>query len=295
MAIPNKDCIFSLDGEEFKGVEAFLDHLIKKDVTLTPEEQKADERSAKDYGYKNVHEAIGSVNKRLGTDYTKFADISPDELKQASKQRKAEQFDSKVDNAANKIVAFLHSETGRSLGLSSSAEGAKKSGVSPDIDKLVKKAADLIKKAYHAGEDISEAVKDAIDYIKKNWDKTWGELDTDHIARELYDAGALTVDEEVERTLGLTPQEVLDVWNSVDAGRDNPELLKFIQGLSNDEKKAIVKDALKGTVSDKLKQFVQTIKEKTGKTIDFMQFKDLHDTIKDKIETEVKRQAAIRN
>jgi hypothetical protein len=285
MPIPNADCIFSLDGQEFKGAEAFLDHILRKDVNITPTQEEADIKAAKEYGFSHPTEAINSVNKRLGTDYKTFSEIPEKELKQAATERKGEKFDDKVDKAAAWIIKSFSAQL---------PEGTQKAGIPVDFEKVILKAADIIKKAYHAKEDIQEAIQNAIDYIKKNWDKTWGELNTDEIAQQLYDLGGLTVDEEIERTLGVTPQDVLNIWNSVDAGAGDPQLLEFIKKLSTDEKKTIVKDALKGIVSDKLSQFIRTIKEKTGAKVDIASMADLKQTIQDKINAELRKQAKLR-
>ena len=44
---------------------------------------------------------------------------------------------------------------------------------------VIQAGADIIKKAYHAGQDIKQAFEDAIDYIKNNWDNAWGKFE-DH-------------------------------------------------------------------------------------------------------------------
>lgn len=75
------------------------------------------------------------------------------------------------------------------------------------------------------------------------------------------------IDETIEKEIGVTPQDVLDIWNSIDAGRNNPKLLEYIQGLTDAEKKSIVLQAMKGGVADALKQFSKKTKEKTGKRV----------------------------
>ena len=76
--------IFTLDGEKHQGVNAFIDHLLSKDVTITPDQAAIDDARAKAAGFENVHEAIGSVNKRLGL--TGKPGETPDEL---GKEKKA--------------------------------------------------------------------------------------------------------------------------------------------------------------------------------------------------------------
>lgn len=75
------------------------------------------------------------------------------------------------------------------------------------------------------------------------------------------------IDEEIEQEIGITPQDVIDIWNTVDAGEGKPALLEFIKGLSDAEKVAIVKQAMKGKLPPELEQFKETIKVKTGKKI----------------------------
>ena len=76
------------------------------------------------------------------------------------------------------------------------------------------------------------------------------------------------IDEVITKEMPIEPQDVLNIWNSVDqAGLLNPDMQRFIAELSGVEKKAIVKEALKGVVSNQLQQFAKKIKTKTGKQI----------------------------
>lgn len=75
------------------------------------------------------------------------------------------------------------------------------------------------------------------------------------------------VDEEIEQEVGITPQDVIDIWNTVGAGEGKPALLEFIKRLSDAEKVAVVKQAMKGKLPPELEQFKETIKVKTGKKI----------------------------
>jgi hypothetical protein len=114
------------------------------------------------------------------------------------------------------------------------------------------------------------------------------------IAKDVEDAAKKPreIDEEIEKQIGITPQDVLDVWNSVDAGRNNPDLLTFIQGLSDAEKKSIVLKAMKGMLGDNLKHLVRIVKEKTGKKITVFDTPDkaaLKKMVQDAIETEAKK------
>ena len=286
MAVPNENCEFILDGVIHKGMNAFLDHILSKDVNVTPEQESSETTAAKDYGFNSVHEAIGSVNKRLGTEYKKFADIPKPELEKAAKDRRSDVFNRNIDEGAKKLIERLTPSATKAM--------QEKGGVSAaggTLATIVNEAADMIKNAYKLGQDIKEAVNNAIDHIKKNWDKSWGEFDEHAVADYLNDAGALSIDEEIERTFGLAPKDVLDIWNSSNAGHDNPELLKFIQTLSGDDKKRIVKDAMKGILSKDLDQFIKTIKEKTGNTIDIMSHADLKKMVDDRINEELQKEA----
>jgi hypothetical protein len=97
------------------------------------------------------------------------------------------------------------------------------------------------------------------------------------------------IDEEITKTIGITPQDVLDVWNSTVAGHNNPQLLDFIKTLSDADKKSIVKDAIKGILPDMLKHLQTVIKEKTGKKITITEYPDLAKAIRDAIIDEVKK------
>jgi hypothetical protein len=387
---PPEARIYTLDGEKHTGISAFLDHMLSKDVRITPEQAEIELKQAKDLGFENVHEAIGSVNKRMGKGkvaeqkgiaetkpvetvqeqklnedefirqadnilpsnmkkvrdagwnpitgkkegskfeltklylsqlssdkfkskleelenrfkqsqptnpiediqgeqgkskppYTRFADIPPEELKAASRERKAEQFDTKVDNAAKKLIERFSAKL---------PEGTQKSGVG--LPELITGAAEIIKKAYHAGQDLKQAVKEALDHIKAKWDKAWGAYDEAEVADALYESGAFTIDEEIEMRFGLTPQEVLNIWNSSDAGRSNPELLDFIQSLSDSEKKKIVKEAMKGIVSPELDKFIKVVKQKTGNVIEMMSKDEFKKTVDEKIHEELLKEEAKR-
>lgn len=97
------------------------------------------------------------------------------------------------------------------------------------------------------------------------------------------------IDEEITKTIGITPQDVLDVWNSTVAGHNNPQLLDFIKTLSDADKKSIVKDAIKGVLPDMLKHLQTIVKEKTGKKIIITEYPDLAKAIRDAIIDEVKK------
>jgi hypothetical protein len=75
------------------------------------------------------------------------------------------------------------------------------------------------------------------------------------------------IDEEIVRESPITPQDVLAIWNSLDTSKLNPDLLKYIKGLKDAEKKSIVLQAMKGIVRDDLKKYANKVVEKTGNKI----------------------------
>jgi hypothetical protein len=80
--------------------------------------------------------------------------------------------------------------------------------------------------------------------------------------------GEKWIDEVIEKTLPITPDDILDIWNSgMPREALHPELLDYIQRLSSAEKKAIVVAAMKGIVPEDVKKFAYIAKEHTGKKI----------------------------
>lgn len=74
------------------------------------------------------------------------------------------------------------------------------------------------------------------------------------------------VDEVIRKETPVTPQDILNIWNSLEADI-NPELLDYIKRLSSAEKKSIVKDALNKVVPERLKRFAKVVEEKTGRKV----------------------------
>jgi len=74
------------------------------------------------------------------------------------------------------------------------------------------------------------------------------------------------VDEEIIRTIGIEPQDVLDIWNKT-AGSRSPKLTEFVKVLNAAQKKNIVKEAIKGKIAEELKGLVDEVREKTGRKI----------------------------
>jgi hypothetical protein len=266
--MPNyTDCIFTLDGVAYNGVDAFMDKLLAKDATITPEQESADTKTAKEYGYDHPAEALNSVNKRTGKDYKYLEDVPKEELQQASKGHKIEKFNEKVDTAASKLIDFLTPKSTRDV----IAQGAS-------IASLVNVGADIIKAAYKAGTDIAEAVGKAIDHIKKNWDEAWGEFDEQTVADHLYKAGALSIDEEIERTARYHSAGGFGYMEQhSDAGSQQSRTACFCSDTIFDaEKKSYRrKQALKGMTPKELQQFAKSYQlRKTGRTIDIMGYED---------------------
>lgn len=80
--------------------------------------------------------------------------------------------------------------------------------------------------------------------------------------------GVMEIDEEIVKTTPITPQDILNIWNSVVDQRDvNAELWRFVARMSDAEKKSIVKDALRGVVPAELQRFAKEVREKTGRKI----------------------------
>jgi len=76
------------------------------------------------------------------------------------------------------------------------------------------------------------------------------------------------IDEIIRKELPITPKAVLDIWNAiVDSKMIAPDLYEYIARLDTVQKKAIVKDAMKGVVRADLQKFATVIEEKTGKKV----------------------------
>lgn len=75
------------------------------------------------------------------------------------------------------------------------------------------------------------------------------------------------IDEEIVTTMPITPDDVLNIWNSVAAEEISPKLVDYAKGLSTAQKKSIVKEALKGRVASELEKFATEVRTKTGKKI----------------------------
>jgi hypothetical protein len=71
---------------------------------LTPEQKATDHAEATSVGYDNVHEALGSVNKHLGTDYTHFADIPKEDLVKAKELSDKAKEDAVKETIPQKVI-----------------------------------------------------------------------------------------------------------------------------------------------------------------------------------------------
>jgi len=76
------------------------------------------------------------------------------------------------------------------------------------------------------------------------------------------------IDEVITKELPITPDDVLGIWHAVEQAKlINPELHDYIATLSTAEKKAIVKEALKGQIPSELQRFAKVVTEKTGRRL----------------------------
>jgi diguanylate cyclase (GGDEF)-like protein len=93
-------------------------------------------------------------------------------------------------------------------------------------------------------------------------------------ARMKYQAKKLTeakdrevwIDELIRKESPVTPDDILAIWKSMEDDID-PELHLYVKKLNRAQKKAIVKDAMKGVVGAELQQFAKVVETKTGKKV----------------------------
>lgn len=90
------------------------------------------------------------------------------------------------------------------------------------------------------------------------------------------------IDEVIRKEFPITPQDVLSIWNTVEgAGLLDKGLIDYIKELNTPQKKAVVKDALKGVVASELQRFAKVIETKTGKKLKVeLSEKEIKDLIK---------------
>ena len=84
--------------------------------------------------------------------------------------------------------------------------------------------------------------------------------------RALKKGAQIEIEEEIEERFDITPQDVLNIWNSVETSA-NPDLLRYIKGLSAAEKLSLVKSAFRGELPEDIQRFAKVVKKKTGKKI----------------------------
>jgi hypothetical protein len=89
------------------------------------------------------------------------------------------------------------------------------------------------------------------------------------IAEKMMTATEIEIDEEIIRETPVTPEDVLSIWRDSENEilKHNPKLFEFISRLTGKEKKSIVKEAMRGIVPERLKQFASISREKTGRKI----------------------------
>jgi hypothetical protein len=100
-------------------------------------------------------------------------------LSKKYKSENSKSFDQKVDDISDNIIKKLSKIPGL-IG----SDDVNKAGVG--IKEVIKASAEMIKTAYHAGEDIREAIEKAIEYIKDNWDSKFGDFSKD-IEKQIRD------------------------------------------------------------------------------------------------------------
>ena len=89
-----------------------------------------------------------------------------------------------------------------------------------------------------------------------------------NLAKRMARSGAeVWVDEEITKEWPVTPQQVLDIWNTVDVSKLNPALTQYIKTLSAAEKKSIIFAAIKNKLPEHIQKFASKTTEKTGKKV----------------------------
>lgn len=111
-------------------------------------------------------------------------------------------------------------------------------------------------------------------------------------AKELA-GGERWIDEVIEKTIPITPQDVLDIWNSmIPKEALNQDLLDYIMRIGTAEKKTIALAAMKGMVADEIKHLAHIVKQQTGNKIKIKikaRDKEVIDKFKELIAEELKK------
>jgi hypothetical protein len=116
-------------------------------------------------------------------------------------------------------------------------------------------------------------------------------------ARQMRAQGGTTaekwIDEVIRKETPLEPDDVLAIWNSTVGQNINKALEEYIKRLTTAEKKAIVKEALKGRIHRDLDRFKKVEEVKTGKkvkiTVQLEKSKPLKEKYRKLIEEEIKK------
>ncbi len=104
------------------------------------------------------------------------------------------------------------------------------------------------------------------------------EADRDRIRKEARNL--VRIDSTIRTETPVTPDQILQIWNTYEAREKDPDLYKYISGLTTEQKKSIVKEALRGKVADWM-TFMRVTEEKTvkGKTYEDLIVKKYHEMI----------------
>jgi len=117
-----------------------------------------------------------------------------------------------------------------------------------------------------------------------------------HQAKKLKAEGAeVWIDEIITKETKVTPDDILGIWNNVE-GSINKDLLDYVKSIGTAEKKAIVKDAMKGVVPEEIKRFAKKEETKTGKQIKVAgeNQRTVNEIYKDLISDEIKKRQLVK-
>jgi hypothetical protein len=80
--------------------------------------------------------------------------------------------------------------------------------------------------------------------------------------KEAEETYAKTIDEEIVKETPYTPDDIISIWNKVENNVDK-NLFDYVAGLSTEQKKSIVKEAMKGIVSEEVPKKAEVIERRT--------------------------------
>jgi len=120
---------------------------------------------------------------------------------------------------------------------------------------------------------VVQKIKNAVDTLKQFMEDDPGAVnltpkDRKRIRKEAEDLlrkGEEWIDEVITQETPYTPQEIIDIWNSVDGAAKSPELNEYIARLDSAQKKAVIVAAMKGSVPAGVPTKTQTVA--TGRQI----------------------------